>query len=72
LGIAGAAIGLLAGIGGAAVAADALVSSELVTPHVTAWSLVRGALIGIGIGVVGGLYPAWRATRLPVAETLAD
>lgn len=72
LGIAGAIIGVLAGIAGGAMAADALVTSELVTPHVTAWGIARGTLIGIAIGVFGGLYPAWRATRLPVAETLAD
>jgi putative ABC transport system permease protein len=72
LGVAGAMIGVLVGIAGGSLAADALVTSELVTPHVTAWGIARGTLIGIAIGVLGGLYPAWRATRLPVAETLAD
>jgi ABC-type antimicrobial peptide transport system permease subunit len=39
---------------------------------VTAWVLGRALLIGILIGVLGGLYPAWRAAHLAPARTLAQ
>ena len=36
-----------------------------------AWDLGRGLIVGLGIGVLGGLYPAWRVTRIPPAGALA-
>jgi ABC-type antimicrobial peptide transport system permease subunit len=38
---------------------------------VTAWGLGRGLLVGVAIGVLGGLYPAWRVSRLDPGATLA-
>ena len=67
----GSLAGLLAGVLGGSLAVNALAASELVTPHVTAGGLAGAALLGVAIGVLGGLYPAWRATRLSVAETLS-
>jgi len=66
----GAGLGLGLGVAGAALAVRALGASELVSPHVTAWVLGRGLLVGIAIGVLGGLYPAWRVTRLRPVEAL--
>jgi putative ABC transport system permease protein len=69
--ILGAAIGLLFGVLGADLLVHALGAQAFVTPEVTAWGLGRGLLVGVAIGVLGGLYPAWRVTRLPPASALA-
>ena len=71
LSVIGSLVGVFGGIAGGALAVDVLAASELVSPHVTAWGLARAGIIGLAIGIVGGLYPAWRAARLPVAETLS-
>jgi putative ABC transport system permease protein len=68
----GAALGLLLGVIGARGLNDALGVSAVVTPDVTPWTLGKGLLIGFAIGVVGGLYPAWRGTGLDAAELLAS
>jgi putative ABC transport system permease protein len=68
----GAALGLLLGVIGARGLNDALGVSAVVTPDVTPWTLGKGLLIGFAIGVIGGLYPAWRGTGLDAAELLAS
>ena len=39
---------------------------------VTASLLVQGILLALVIGVIGGLFPAVRAARLPVATALRE
>lgn len=64
---------ILGGIGAAALlsllaASDA--AGGLLQPSI-AWSVwLRGAMIGLGIGVVGAMLPAYRATRLHPTEAL--
>lgn len=70
--IIGAAIGLLLGVVGAGLLVRALGVSSYVTPAVTAWALGRGLLVGIAIGVLGGIYPAWRVTRMTPLRALAS
>jgi putative ABC transport system permease protein len=64
LSVVGAAIGALLGIGLAQLIA-------LVTPlpaSVAPWSLVAALLVGAGVGITAGIYPASRASRLdPIA-----
>jgi putative ABC transport system permease protein len=67
----GAGIGLALGLALSSVAVKALSAQAFVTPHITAWGLGRGCLVGVAIGVLGGLYPAWRVTRLMPADSLA-
>jgi putative ABC transport system permease protein len=67
----GAGLGLLFGVIGAGLLNDALNVSGVVKPHVTPWTIGQGLLIGVAIGVLGGLYPAWRATRGSAAELLS-
>jgi putative ABC transport system permease protein len=67
----GAAIGLLLGVVGSSLLVGALSASSFVAPEITAWGLGRGLLVGVAIGVFGGLYPAWRVTRLLPARSLA-
>jgi hypothetical protein len=45
--------------------------SAYVSPSVTAWGLGRGLLVGVAIGVLGGVYPAWRVTRMTPLKALA-
>jgi putative ABC transport system permease protein len=66
----GAGLGLLLGVVGAGLLNDALSVSAVVTPHVTPWTIGQGLLIGVAIGVLGGLYPAWRGTRGSAVELL--
>ena len=70
--IIGAAIGLLLGVVGAHLLVSVLGAQEFVTPDVTAWDLGRALLVGVLLGVLGGLYPAWRAARVSPAQVLAQ
>lgn len=72
IGLLGAALGLLLGVLGARALVDALGAGAFVRPAITGWGLGRGLLVGAGIGVLGGVYPAWRATRLAPAAALAQ
>jgi ABC-type antimicrobial peptide transport system permease subunit len=49
---------------------DALDVSSVVSPHVTLSTLWQALLIGLAIGVLGGLYPAWRGTSVSGVELL--
>jgi putative ABC transport system permease protein len=67
----GAAVGLLAGVIGGGLLVGALGVSAYVSPSVTAWGLGRGLLVGVAIGVLGGIYPAWRVTRMTPLKALS-
>ncbi|HTR89055.1 MAG TPA: ABC transporter permease [Solirubrobacteraceae bacterium] len=67
----GAAIGLLVGVIGADLLIHALGVGAYITPSITAWGLGRGLLVGVAIGVLGGIYPAWRVTRMKPLKALA-
>jgi putative ABC transport system permease protein len=69
--IIGAGFGLVLGSIGAGYLADGLGVSSVVTPHVTLWTIGQALLIGGLIGMLGGLYPAWRGTSVSGAELLA-
>ena len=68
----GAAVGLVLGTVGAGLLVGALGARAFVSPDVTAWVLGRALLIGILIGVVGGLYPAWRAAHVSPLRVLSQ
>lgn len=67
----GAAVGLLLGVIGGGLLVEALGVSTYVSPSVTAWGLGRGLLVGVAIGVLGGIYPAWRVTRMTPLKALS-
>jgi putative ABC transport system permease protein len=68
----GAAAGIVIGSVGAQILVRLLGAAAFVSPAVTAWVLGQALLIGIVIGVLGGLYPAWRAAHLSPAQALAE
>jgi putative ABC transport system permease protein len=60
----GAAFGILIGVG----LAQAVASVSPLPATVAPWSIVVGVLLGTGVGIVAGVYPASRASRLdPIA-----
>ena len=67
----GAAAGLLIGVIGGGLLVHALGVSAYVSPSVTAWGLGRALLVGVAIGVLGGIYPAWRVTRMTPLKALS-
>ncbi len=67
----GAALGLLIGVIGGGLLVSALGVSAYVSPSVTAWGLGRALLVGVAIGVLGGIYPAWRVTRMTPLKALS-
>ncbi len=67
----GAGFGLLLGIIGADGLNQALGVSSVVSPHVTPWTIGQALLIGVAIGVLGGLYPAWRGTSVSPQRLLS-
>lgn len=68
-------IGSVVGVGLGWMAAGLLPAAlglqSFISPEIGAWVLGRGLLIGITIGVIGGIYPVWRVTRVWSAAGLA-
>jgi putative ABC transport system permease protein len=56
----GAMIGIALGI----AAAQAVAALSPLPATVAPWSLVAGTLVGAGVGIIAGVYPASRASRL--------
>jgi putative ABC transport system permease protein len=67
----GAAIGLVFGVLGSLLLIHLIGAGAYVSPNITAWGLGRGLLVGVSIGVLGGLYPAWRVTRMAPLKGLS-
>jgi putative ABC transport system permease protein len=67
----GAAVGLFFGVIGAGLLVRVLGVGGYISPSVTAWGLGRGLLVGVAIGVLGGIYPAWRVTRMKPLKALS-
>jgi putative ABC transport system permease protein len=56
----GAAFGILLGMGLAAIVEQASPMPASVAP----WSVVTAVILGAGVGIISGMYPAARAARL--------
>ncbi len=64
--LAGGALGILCGRG-----ASILVRSLLGWPTQASWAMVVAAVVvSVGVGIVFGFYPAWKASRLDPIEAL--
>ena len=64
-------IGLVLGLLASGLLPAALGLGGFISRQLTAWGLGRAALIGVTIGVLGAVYPVWRASRISSAGELA-
>jgi putative ABC transport system permease protein len=69
--VVGTGAGLVLGIAASKLLPGALGLGAFISPVLTAWGFGRAILIGITIGLVGSIYPAWRVTRLRSVAALA-
>jgi putative ABC transport system permease protein len=70
LAVAGVAAGLVLGALAGGAVADTLGASAVVAPATGLGVLALGGAVGLALGALGAVYPAWRVTRLPPAEAL--
>ena len=68
--IAGATAGIILAIMGVRLLAGMPAASRLVSGDIAIGIIVEGFLLAIALGILGGLYPAWSAARLPPVEGL--
>jgi ABC-type lipoprotein release transport system permease subunit len=70
LGLVGGAWGILLGVGLAWIASQIPGSAGAIDPHYEVGLFVRALVVALVTGAIGGLYPAWRATRMRPVEAL--
>jgi putative ABC transport system permease protein len=70
LGFVGVVAGLAMGTVAGELLARLLAASAIVAPSTGVGVLGQGLAVGLAMGAVGALYPAWRVSRLPPAEAL--
>ncbi len=70
IGLLSLGVGLAAGYAGAELFTRRGGLSSLVAPAFTVGVFAWGLAFALGVGIVGALYPAWRASRLTPAEAL--
>ncbi len=70
LGAIGGVCGIPLGLGLGGLVGSAGVFGGAIEPSFTSQSLVQAIVVAAVAGVIGGLYPAWRATRMRPVEAL--
>ena len=70
LGLMGGVIGVLIGVAGVKVLVTAPTLRGMLEPDLTPGLLATAIAISIVVGVVSGLYPAWRSSRLTPSHAL--
>lgn len=70
LGFAGGILGVLAGVAGVKLMQASPAISGLLEPYLGISLLLTALVISILVGVISGLYPAWRSSRLNPAAAL--
>lgn len=70
LGLAGAVVGSLSAIGLTLLLSRLPASGRMVSGQIAPSVVLQGFAIAVAVGVAGGLYPAYRATRLQPTEGL--
>jgi len=70
LGFLGGVIGTLLGVVGVKLLVTAPAMRGLLEPDLSPRLLFTAVAIAMVVGVVSGLYPAWRSSRLPPSQAL--
>ena len=70
LGVVGGVCGVLLGVGLAWFASQVPGTAGAIDPHYDAGLFVQALAVALVTGLIGGLYPAWRATRMRPVEAL--
>lgn len=70
IGVLALAVGLALGYAGAELFTSGGSLSTLVEPDFTAGVFAWGLAFSLGVGLIGAIYPAWRAVRLQPIEAL--
>lgn len=70
LGVVGGAIGIALGVGLVLLLGQVPTFGGMMAGSFKPIIFVQGALVALGLGAVGGTYPAWRATQFQPAEAL--
>jgi len=70
LGVVGGICGVLLGVGLAWIASQIPGTAGAIDPHYDAGLFAQALAVALVTGVLGGLYPAWRATRMRPVEAL--
>jgi putative ABC transport system permease protein len=66
-------LGAVLGIGLGVLLAFIVTALSPLPAHVAGWSILLAVGLGVGVGVVSGVYPAWRASRLdPIVALRAE
>jgi putative ABC transport system permease protein len=65
-------IGAVLAIAGTWILSQADQAKGILSPSIDLGILVQGFVLAIGIGLLGAILPAWRATRLQPTEAFAD
>lgn len=69
--LAAAVVGIIMGVVGVEVLLNLLSSSgSVIHPTLTLSILLRAFAVALIVGIIGGIYPAYRASRLPPTEAL--
>ena len=63
-------VGAAVGIGVGIVLAQIIAAVSPLPATVAPWSIIAGVLVGAGVGIVSGIYPASRASRLDPISAL--
>jgi putative ABC transport system permease protein len=70
LGAVGGVCGVPLGLGLGGLIGSAGIWGGAIEPIYTSQSFVQAIVVAAVAGVIGGLYPAWRATRMRPVEAL--
>jgi putative ABC transport system permease protein len=66
----GCAVGAAMGLGALRLLAELPILQGIMAPTVSGWVLLEAAGAALGVGLVGALYPAWRAVCLRPVDAL--
>ena len=70
IGLIGGTLGILLGVGLSSLVFLSPAVAATAAPQYTVTLFLRAFIVAIALGLIGGIYPAWRATRMQPVEAL--